>query len=50
MPLNALPDEEGRLADGLGLDWAVLLDGAGRLAVGVVLGRLLAVVPAEGRA
>ena len=48
-PLNALPEEE-RLADGLGLDWKVLVEGAGRLAVGDAAGRLPVAVPVEGRA
>ena len=49
-PLNALPDEEGRLAEGLDLDCEALGDGLGRLALGDAVGRLADGVPVEGRA
>ena len=50
MPLYALPDEVERLAEGLALDWDVLVGAAGRLAVGDAVGRLPPAVPVEGRA
>ena len=49
-PLNALPDEGERLADGLRGDWGLLVDGAERLTVGDAAGRLPAAGPVEGRA
>ena len=49
-PLNGLPDEEERLAEGLDLDCEALGDGLGRLALGDVVGRLAEGVPVEGRA
>jgi len=50
VPLNALPDEDERLAEGLALDWNVLVGAAERLAVGDAAGRLPPAVPVEGRA
>jgi hypothetical protein len=49
-PLNALPDEEGRLTEGLDLGCEALGDGLGRLTLGDAVGRLADGVPVAGRA
>ena len=49
-PLNALPDEEPRLAEGLALACEGLGDGRERPALGAAVGRLAEGVPVEGRA
>ena len=49
-PLNALPDEEGRLAEGLALGCEALGDAAGRLAEGVPVEGRAPAVAGEGRA
>jgi len=50
VPPNALPDEEGPLAEGLDLGCETLGDGLGRLTLGDAVGRLAEGVPVEGRA
>jgi hypothetical protein len=49
-PLNALPDEEARLAEGLAWDRDALEDGLGRLALAEGEGREAEAVPVDGRA
>jgi hypothetical protein len=49
-PLNALPDEEGRLAEGLERDGEALGDELGRLAFGDAVDLLAGAAPVEGRA
>jgi len=49
-PLNALPDEEARLPEGVVLDCEALGDGLGRLALAEGAGRDCEGAPVEGRA